>query len=418
MVFAPAMEQAMTPYGLRRRFRHFLGRHRVSRKYDYREHWMAFTSRMSGMHRTGDIGGPLAEDVVRASGATCAAVYISDASETAYRLSGSVGSSCFAQTIEDGAAVPSWLRMHASPVHLPAKFLSSITLPVMSTALGVAIPWRGTLLGFIVLGPQKTGVDYTAEDHEFLRTVAEQAAVSITAVRLAEAAEWTSRAEPAAGVTPAVIHDIKNSVSALSLLATNAGKHLAEPEFQRDAIVTLSRTVERMRHLLGKLTATRAEAPRTAEPIDLRELIIEATTPLAADGKVRLVRRLSSVARVYGDRDALLRIVENLTTNAAEAIDREGTVTVTLGEEQGYAVISVADTGCGISEEYKERHLFSPFRSTKKGGWGVGLYQTKQVVESQDGEIIVESLEGRGTTFTVKLPLRTDVESGRLESVR
>jgi signal transduction histidine kinase len=121
---------------------------------------------------------------------------------------------------------------------------------------------------------------------------------------------------------------------------------------------------------------------------------------------------------MYGDRDTLLRVVENLTTNAAEAIEREGTVTVTLGEEHGYAVISVADTGCGISDEYKEHHLFSPFRSTKRGGWGVGLYQTKQAVESQDGEILVESLEGRGTTFTVKLPLRTDVESGRLESVR
>jgi signal transduction histidine kinase len=93
-------------------------------------------------------------------------------------------------------------------------------------------------------------------------------------------------------------------------------------------------------------------------------------------------------------------------------------VTVTLGEEHGYAVISVADTGCGISEEYKERHLFSPFRSTKRGGWGVGLYQTKQAVESQDGEILVESREGRGTTFTVKLPLRTGAEIDPLESVR
>jgi putative PEP-CTERM system histidine kinase len=309
--------------------------------------------------------------------------------------------------------------MHASPVRLPANFLASITLPGMSAALGVAIPWRGALLGFIVLGPQKTGINYTAEDHEFLRTVAAQVAAPIAAIRLAEAVEQAPRVEPSESVTPAVIHDIKNSVSALSLLANNASKHMAEPDFQRDAIVTLSRTVERMRRLLGKLSSTTpAETAATAEPIDLHELIIEATTSLAGDGKVRLVRRLHPVTRMYGDRDTLLRVVENLTTNAAEAIEREGTVTVTLGEEHGYAVISVADTGCGISEEYKEHHLFSPFRSTKRGGWGVGLYQTKQAVESQDGEILVESLEGRGTTFTVKLPLRTDVESGRLESVR
>ena len=408
----------MTPYGLRRRFRYFLGRQQDRRKYDYREHWMAFTSRMSGLQRTDEIGGRLVEDVVRASGATCAAMYLSEPGETAYRLSGSVGGTHFSQTIDSPANVPSWLRMHAAPVHLPAKFLSSVTLPAMAAALAVPIPWRGTLLGFIVLGPQRTGTDYTAEDHEFLRTVAEQAAVSIMAVRLTEAAEQTPDGEPAKRVTPAVIHDIKNSVSALSMLATNASKHMAEPDFQRDAIVTLSHTVERMRRLLGKLSSTKAETPLRAEPIDLHELIIEATTPLAGDGKVRLVRRLRPVTRMYGDRDALLRVVENLTTNAAEAIDREGTVTVTLSEEQGYAVISVTDTGCGMSEEYKERHLFSPFRSTKQGGWGVGLYQTKQVVESQDGEILVESLEGRGTTFTGKLPLRTDVEIDHLESVR
>jgi signal transduction histidine kinase len=130
------------------------------------------------------------------------------------------------------------------------------------------------------------------------------------------------------------------------------------------------------------------------------------------------VRRLHPVPAVYGDRDALLRVVENLTTNATEAIDHEGTVTVTLAEERGHAVISIADTGCGITEEYRAHHLFSPFSSTKKDGWGIGLYQSKQVVENQLGEILVESVEGQGTTFTVKLPLRADAESPSLESVR
>lgn len=379
---------------------------------------MTFTSRMNGLRRADEIGARLAEDVTRASGATAAAVYLADPGQASYRLTANVGDPRFAEVIDGAAAIPSWLRMHASPVPLPAEFLSMVTLPALPAALGVAIPWRGGLLGFIVLGPLGTGADYTAEDFEFLRTVGEQAATSMIAVRLADAAELASHDGPAAPVTRAVIHDIKNSVSALSLLADNATKHLAEPEFQRDALITLSRTVERMRRLLGKLSATTIEPPGRGELIDLRELILEATTPLASDGKVQLVRRLRPLTHVYGDRDALLRVVENLTTNAAESIDREGTVTITLGEDQGYAVISVADTGCGIPDEYRERHLFSPFRSTKQGGWGVGLYQTKQAVESQAGEILVESREGRGTTFTVKLPLCTGVESHPLESVR
>jgi putative PEP-CTERM system histidine kinase len=395
-----------------------VGRSPARQKYDYRHHWMAFTSRMSGLRRAEEIGAQLADDVTRASGATTAAVYLTESGDTSYRLMSTVGGLNFATAIDRAASIPSWLRMHASPVPLPADFIASVTVPALPVALGVAIPWRGTLLGFIVLGPLSSGADYTTEDFEFLRTVGEQAATSIMAARLAEAAEGTNPVAGTQPVTPAVIHDIKNSVSALSLLADNATRHLAEPEFQRDALATLSRTVERMRRLLGKLMATTAEQPERGELIDLHELILEATSPLASDGKVQLVRRLHPVTRVYGDRDALLRVVENLTTNAAEAIDREGTVTITLGEEHGYAVISVADTGCGIPDEYRERHLFSPFRSTKQGGWGVGLYQTKQAVESQAGEILVESREGRGTTFTVKLPLRTGVDSDPLESVR
>jgi len=67
--------------------------------------------------------------------------------------------------------------------------------------------------------------------------------------------------------------------------------------------------------------------------------------------------------------------------------------------------MTVSDTGCGISEEFLQRHLFSPFRSTKKGGWGIGLYHSKQVVEHHDGTIVVKSVEGQGTMFAVTLPL-------------
>jgi hypothetical protein len=262
-------------------------------------------------------------------------------------------------------------------------------------------------------------MDYTSEDVEFLATAAEQAAVAIVAVRKSEPAAQPGTIATVDPLVAAVIHDIKNCVSALSLLARNAAGNLADPEFQRDAVTTLSRTVERMRRLLVKLSSAGDQPPPAAPTsIDLRELLIEAMRPLAADGRVRLVQRLRPVRTVYGDHDALLRVIQNLTTNAAEAIVHEGTVTVTLAEDQEHAIISVADTGRGISKEYRERHLFAPFRTTKTGGWGLGLYQTKQAVESQDGEIFVDSVEGLGTTFTVKLPLRTHVEGRSLESVR
>jgi signal transduction histidine kinase len=139
-------------------------------------------------------------------------------------------------------------------------------------------------------------------------------------------------------------------------------------------------------------------------------LVLEATTPLMADPRLRVVRDLGAVPKVVGDRDALLRVLENLVTNAAEAIDGQGTVAVTLTQAGGHAVITVSDTGCGISEEFMQRHLFSPLRSTKKGGWGIGLYHTKQIVEHHHGAITVDSVKGQGTTFSVTLPLSSETD--------
>jgi putative PEP-CTERM system histidine kinase len=397
-----------------------VGLTRRHRTYDYRAHWISFTRRMSRIQDAGEIARELAEQVTQATGAGSAAVYLLEGDEPVYRLSASTGTARFVPSLEPAGAVPSWFRAADSSALLPAGLLPSVTIPTMPEARGIAIRWRTMLLGFIVLGPRRFGADYAAEDLELLVTVTAQAAAAIAAARLPKVAVEPTRIQTLDRFTATVIHDLKNSVSALSLLTRNAAGNFADPEFQRDAISTLSRTVERMRRLLVKLSSPDTPAPASrTEAIDLEELIIEATTPLATDARVRLVRQLRPVHTVYGDREALLRVLENLTTNAAEAIDREGTVTVTLAEEQGRAVISVADTGCGISEEYRARHLFSPFRSTKQGGWGLGLYQTKQVIENQYGEILVESVEGHGTTFTVKLPLRADhVESLSLESAR
>jgi hypothetical protein len=68
-------------------------------------------------------------------------------------------------------------------------------------------------------------------------------------------------------------------------------------------------------------------------------------------------------------------------------------------------MLSVADTGCGMSEEFVRESLFVPFRTTKRGGWGIGLYQVKEIVERHGGTLTVTSKEGSGTTFQITLPV-------------
>ena len=389
---------------VRWRIQRFIALHFYRSKYDYREQWIAFTKRMGSLVTAEELGPELVQAVTEAVGTTTGALYLQETGEiSGYRLAGTVGSTRYPSLLPADAALARELRTAAAPLELTKDH-------GVEGAVAVGLTWRATLVGLIVLGPERTGNPYTAEDVEFLATVAEQAAGSIMNARLSEGLAHARELETFDRVTSAVIHDVKNSVSALSLLSRNALRNFDDPEFQRDTITTLSRTVERMTRLLGKLSSpVEASALRT-ERVDLAAVVLEATTHLAADDRVRLRRDIAPVGEVCGDRDALLRVVENLVTNAVEAIEGQGTVTVTLYEEGGRAVIAVSDTGCGIPEDFLRRFLFSPFRSTKKGGWGIGLYHTKQVVERHDGEIHVESMEGRGTTFWVKLPLTWDGE--------
>ena len=400
---------------LRWRLQRFIALHFYRSKYDYRQQWIAFTKRMSPLLTVEEIGRELIEGVTEATGASTGAVYLSESADTRYRLRGHIGGAKFATVIEGTSSLLAWAREHDVSVPLPPDVAASLASPAPAVALVAPLRWRASVIGVIVLGPERSGAAYTLEDFEFLSTVAEQAAGTIVTARLSESIAQAREIETFDRVTAAVIHDIKNSVSALSLLSRNALRNFDDPEFQRDTITTLSRTVDRMQRLLTRLSAPMLETrPLRRDPVDLMALVLEATTPLAADPHLRVVRELGPVGKVAGDRDALLRVLENLVTNAAEAIEGDGTITLTLAEAEGRAVMTVSDTGCGISEEFLQRHLFSPFRSTKKGGWGIGLYHTKQVVEHHDGTIVVKSVEGQGTMFAVTLPLW----SGRAPTAR
>jgi signal transduction histidine kinase len=95
----------------------------------------------------------------------------------------------------------------------------------------------------------------------------------------------------------------------------------------------------------------------------------------------------------------------NLILNANEAVGSAGEICVATGQQDGWAIFSVRDNGCGMSKEFMERSLFRPFKTTKKQGIGIGLYQSKMIVEAHKGKIEVESGEGKGTTFRVFLPI-------------
>ena len=104
------------------------------------------------------------------------------------------------------------------------------------------------------------------------------------------------------------------------------------------------------------------------------------------------------------DSRELSKVLANLLINALDASENGGGVTVEVGVEE-HAFIKVSDQGCGMTPEFIREQLFTPFKTTKSKGLGIGLYQSRQIVLAHQGQIEVSSSPGEGSVFTVWLPL-------------
>ncbi len=95
----------------------------------------------------------------------------------------------------------------------------------------------------------------------------------------------------------------------------------------------------------------------------------------------------------------------NLLLNAVEATDQDGEIRVSTAWVDAWVVVTLRDNGCGMSHEFLHDKLFEPFQTTKSQGLGIGMFQSKKIVESHRGRIEADSIEGRGSTFRVLLPV-------------
>jgi signal transduction histidine kinase len=94
--------------------------------------------------------------------------------------------------------------------------------------------------------------------------------------------------------------------------------------------------------------------------------------------------------------------------NAQEATEEDGKVAVIVNRDNGNAVITIEDNGAGMDESFIKERLFRPFQTTKgNAGMGIGVYETREYVNSLNGRVKVESVKGIGTKFEITIPLET-----------
>jgi signal transduction histidine kinase len=203
-----------------------------------------------------------------------------------------------------------------------------------------------------------------------------------------------------------IAHEIRNPLSSISLNIELLEDELGEAGGEaRGLIRSVLRELDRLNDIVSEyLQFSRFPKPHLKKG-RVDAMIHELLGTWKPEVPVRVeVALMASSPEVWFDERLLRQVLENLTRNAAEAIEGEGVVRIETDVIDKFFVIRVKDTGRGIPPEIQTK-LFEPFFTTKAHGTGLGLATSQQIIFEHNGHLLVESQPGKGSTFTTLLPL-------------
>ncbi len=204
-------------------------------------------------------------------------------------------------------------------------------------------------------------------------------------------------------------HEIRNPLAGIAGVIEIISRDLPSTSPARLVVKDVRQEIARINRIVTDLLQTARPHPPNMRRSDLNITVEHAVMlgrqqALSKPVEITL-RKDPRLPEVEHDSDQIHQVLLNLLLNALQAIEGEGKVTVTLKRDPSFALIDVADTGRGIAPEHLP-NIFRPFYTTKGEGTGLGLSLARRSVEAHHGTIDVRSSPGRGTTFTVRLPLQ------------
>jgi len=390
---------------LRRKIKVHLHKHFYQSKYDYRQHWTDFTAQITGADTLADLQQTILLSFCEVFACNGGAFYLRDPDTDEYTYSTHFEFRRDWRTFKaDDPLIArleekDWiLDLQNSADELEDTLVSSMA--EAGASLVIPLFFDNELTGFIVLtGKINASEKYTYEDYDLMRMLARQSIAAVQGVRLSEQLTISRELAAIGKVSTFVLHDLKNQVSGLSLMLDNAKDYIDDPEFQQDMLETLENTVKNMKGLISRLKNLKEKPQLLVAPVDLKKVIDDAV--ITANGNIVVS---GEPVRIDADEEEIYKVILNLLLNAVEASQNGSAVQVGYGLHADMACVKVQDSGSGMSSDFIANRLFKPFETTKKHGFGIGLYQCKQIVESHNGNISVVSKEGEGTVFTLLLP--------------
>jgi PAS domain S-box-containing protein len=209
-----------------------------------------------------------------------------------------------------------------------------------------------------------------------------------------------------------VAHEVKNPLHALSLNLHLLVQELGAPQPSKgeleDYLGILRSEIERIHHIVENFLRFSKPSIPEVKPLDLNALVERVLSLVAfeaAGHRVGIQTEFDpELDPIAGDEGQLAQVVLNLVINALQAMPAGGTLTLATRRDNGWAQLTVKDTGEGIPREVVPQ-IFDPYFTTRQGGSGLGLAIAHRIVEGHHGTIDVDSKAGLGTTIVVRLPL-------------
>lgn len=262
----------------------------------------------------------------------------------------------------------------------------------------------GQMLGLMVVGDRVNGIPFSMEDLDLLKCVGDQTASGLLNLQLSQRLMHAKELEAFQAMSSFFVHDLKNTASTLTMMLRNLPKHFEKPEFREDALRAVSASANHIQELIKRLSVLRGKLEVKRVPVQLNEIVLKCLADLPPRDHVKIKTNLGQLASIPLDPDQMGRVVLNLLLNAIESIPHTGLIQVETSRADGQILLNVTDNGCGMTPDFIQNSLFKPFRSTKKSGLGIGMFQCQTIVAAHGGRIHVESQPGRGTVFQVILP--------------
>lgn len=398
---------------LRARTKVFLNKHFFQNKYDYRDEWLRLVSTLSefeGGRNRGVAVKAIAQIVESPSGV----LWMLDEQDETYARDAEWNCDTALPDIDQNDSLVRFVERTGWVIDVdeygekPGRY-DDLELPEWLSDqarawLLIPLMSEQRLVGLVMLtaAPVLRGLNY--EDRDLLKTAGNHIAVHLIQAKSESLLSEARQFETYNRLTAFLMHDLNNLIAQQSLIVSNAEKHRRNPQFVDDAIATIANSVERMKGVMEQLRQRRSEVG--TKRTELRFLASTAIDRCADRRPAPELRVAPSELLVRVHPGEFVSIVANLIKNAQEATPADGHVVVSLASEDDSAILSVEDSGSGMSEAFVRQRLFKPFDSTKGSkGMGIGVYHAREYARRIGGSLDVRSAVGEGTTMTLRVPL-------------